>query len=38
MKEQKIFQTIDIVSYALDVSVNGVTCVCSPLFRLKKHI
>ena len=27
MKSKK---TIDIVSYALEVSVNGVTCVCSP--------
>ena len=31
MKEQKrSSKTIDIVSYALKVSVNGVTCVCSP--------
>ena len=28
MKEQKIcFKTIDIVSYALEVNVNGVMCV-----------
>ena len=31
MKEQKkSSKTIDIVSYALKVSVNGVVCVCSP--------
>ena len=35
MKEQKrSSKTIDIVSYALKVSVNGVTCVCSP-FQVK---
>ena len=28
-------KTIDIVSYALKVSVNGVKCVCSP-FQVKK--
>ena len=33
MKEQKI----EIVSYALKVSVNGVMCVCSP-FQVIKHI
>ena len=41
MKEQtkKVFQTIDIVIYALKVSVNGVmcVCVCSP-FQVIKHI
>ena len=38
MKEQKrSSKTIDIVSYALKVSVNGVTCVCSP-FQVKKYI
>ena len=31
MEEQKKFsKTIDIVSYALKVTVNGVMCVCSP--------
>ena len=36
MKEQKkVFQHRFIVSYALKVSVNGVTCVCSP-FQVKK--
>ena len=34
MKEQKRFsKTIDIVSYALEVSVNGVTCVFVFQFR-----
>ena len=34
MKEQKSLQkTIDIVSYALKVSVNGVTCVFVAHFR-----
>ena len=28
---------IDIDSYALEMSVNGVTCVCSS-FQVKKHI
>ena len=38
MKEQKrSSKTIDIVSYALEVSVNGVTCVCSA-FQVIKHI
>ena len=27
---KKSSKTIDIVSYSLEVSVNGVTCVCSP--------
>ena len=31
-------KTIDIVSYALKVSVNGVTCVFIVLFRSKKYI
>ena len=30
MKEQNISTIIDIVSYALEMSVNGVACVCSP--------
>ena len=35
---KKVFQKIiDIVFYALEVSVNGVTCVCSP-FQVIKHI
>ena len=35
MKEPKMdFQTIDIVSYALIVSVNGVICVFVAHFRL----
>ena len=29
-KNKRSSKTIDIVSYALKVSVNGVTCVCSP--------
>ena len=34
MKEQKrSSKTIDIVSYALEVSVNGVTCVSVVHFR-----
>ena len=38
MKEQKrSSKTIDIVSYTLEVSVNGVTCVCSP-FQVVRHI
>ena len=38
MKEQKrSSKTIDIVSYALEVSANGVTCVCSP-FQVIRHI
>ena len=38
MKEQKKSSTtIDIVSYPLVVSVNGVTCVSSPL-QVIKHI
>ena len=37
MKEQKgSSKTIDIVSYALKVSVNGVTYVFVVLFRSKK--
>ena len=36
MKEQKrASKTIDIVSYALKQSVNGVTCVFVVLFRSK---
>ena len=30
-------KTIDIVSYALKVSVNGITCVCGP-FQVIRHI
>ena len=37
MKKNISSQTIDIVSYALKVSVNGVTCVCS-LFQVIRHI
>ena len=40
MKEQKrkrYSKTIDIVSYALKVSDNGVTRVCSP-FQVIRHI
>ena len=38
MKEQKkSSKTIDIVSYASKVSVNGVMCVCS-LFQVIRHI
>ena len=33
MKEQKSSKTIDIVSYALEASVNGVTCVFVFHFR-----
>ena len=39
MKEQKrSSKTIDIVSYALKVSVNGVICVFVVLFRSKIHL
>ena len=31
-------KTIDIVSYALKVNVNGITCVFLVLFRSKKYI
>ena len=37
MKEQKK-SSIDIVSYALKVSINGVTCVFVVLFRAKIHL
>ena len=38
MKEQKrSSKSIDIVSNASKVSVNGVTCVCSP-FQVIRHI
>ena len=38
MKEQiRSSKIIDIVSYALKVSVNVVTCVCSP-FQVIRHI
>ena len=38
MKEQKSSKTIDIVSYALKVNENDVTCVvCSP-FPVIRHI
>ena len=38
MKQQdnRSSKTIDIVSYALNVSINGVTCVCS-LFQVIRH-
>ena len=37
MKEQKkSSKTIDIVNYALEVSVNGDMCVCSP-FQVIRH-
>ena len=36
--KQKEIKTIDIVSYALKVSVNGVTSVFVVLFRSKKDI
>ena len=36
MKEKKSSKTIDIVSYDLKVSVNGVTCMFVVLFRSKK--
>ena len=39
MKEQKrCSKTIDIVSYALEVSVNGVTCVFVVHFQFIRHI
>ena len=31
-------KTLDIVSYALKVSVNCVTCVCSPFHAAIRHI
>ena len=34
MKEQKCFKTIDIVNYALEVIVNGVTC-CAFVVHLR---
>ena len=38
IKEQKrSSKTIDIVNYAMKISVNGVTCVCSP-FQVIRHI
>ena len=37
MEQKRSSKTIDIVSYALQVSVNGVTCVCSP-FQFIRHI
>ena len=38
IKEQKrSFKTLYIVSYALEVNVSGVTCVCSP-FQVIRHI
>ena len=36
MKEQKSSETIDIVTCALKVSVNGVTCVFVVCFSSKK--
>ena len=36
-KKKKFSKTTDIVCYALQVSVNGVTCVCSP-FQVFRHI
>ena len=39
MKEQKrSSKTIDIVSYALKISVNGVICVCSPISGHQAHL
>ena len=39
MKEQnKSSKTLDIVSYALEVTVNGVTCVCSPFQVKNKYL
>ena len=37
MKEQKRSTIIDVVSYASEISVNGVTCVFLVDFKLKKH-
>ena len=41
-RAKKCFKTIDIVSYALEVSINGVTCVFVVHFRSSntfiKHI
>ena len=37
MKEQKSFNIIDIISFVSKVSVNGVTCVCSP-FQVIRYI
>ena len=34
----QVKKIIDIVSYALELSVNGVTCVFLVHFRLKKHL
>ena len=36
-RKKRSSKTIDIVSYALKVSENGVTCVCSP-FQVIRHI
>ena len=36
-KQRRSSKTIDIVSYALKVSVNGVMCVCSR-FQVIRHI
>ena len=37
-KEKKVFQkNIYIFSYALKMSINGETCVCSP-FQVIRHI
>ena len=39
IKEQKICsKTIDIVSYALEMSVNGATCVLVVNFRFQTHL
>ena len=38
MKEQKSSKTIDIVSYALKVSVNGVICVFVAHFRSGRDV
>ena len=36
--KKNFYETIDIVSYALKVSVNGVTCVCSPFQVQNIHL
>ena len=33
-----VYTIIDIVSYALEIRVNGVTCVLCSLFEVKKRI
>ena len=36
--QKKVFQNIDIVSYALELRVNGVTCVFVVHFRSKNAL